>query len=194
MTAKTSAIARGVGVIGATLAIMVGATFAALSSSVTLADNQVGVGTASLQIAGQDGNFTTAIAGFKALNLVPDTPSAPFYFYLRNNGAVPLQLAVQSSLTSGQLGGLDPEHIKGTLAMSTDGGATYPAATTVEFTLADLVNNATPYTDPAAQIAPGATQLYRIVWEADDEAGTGSGGQLTSNFNLTITGTNGAED
>ena len=94
MRVRSIAIVRSVAVIGGTAALMGGVTFAALSSSpVTLADNTISTGTASLQIYDfSSSSFGTTSQGFHVTGLVPGHPSTPQKFYLKNTGDLDLVL------------------------------------------------------------------------------------------------------
>ncbi len=191
MNRKTIAIARGVGAIGAVVALVAGVTFAAQTSSVTLSDNQVGVGSASLAISSVGGGQTTSITGFQDLNLLPGVPSSPFQFVLYNNGPTTLNLSVASDLNQNALpAGINPADIKGELD-AVNGGTPTKLAT---FTLADLVdqtNSGGVTYDPATPVPlnAGASQEFQVIWTAEPGAETGSGGVATPPFTITVTGT-----
>lgn len=92
MNRRTLAIARATGVIGATVALVTGITFAQLgSNTVTLTNTTINSATASLKI--WDGStFTTTANGFTITGLVPGqgSPNEPVYF--KNDGGVDLNL------------------------------------------------------------------------------------------------------
>ncbi len=113
MTKRGMAITREVGVVGATAAVMTGATFAALQSQVTLADNTISTTTASLRIWNGTG-FATTAPGFKVTDLIPGQWSTPQNFSFRNDGGVPLTLTatVPRGSARGQLSGVAPEDVQ----------------------------------------------------------------------------------
>jgi len=92
---KFSPIARAIGVIGGTAALVTGVTFANLTSnSVALTPNFVSTAGASLVIAASacESAVTTSIPGFTATDLVPGGPGATINFCLGNTGDVPLTI------------------------------------------------------------------------------------------------------
>jgi hypothetical protein len=188
MTRKTTAIARGVGAISAVVALVVGVTFAAQTSSVTLSDNTIGVGSADLLISNTPtSGFGSNVTGFQDNALVPGTPSSPYTFYLDNVGPTSLALSLTTDLTSNKIpAGLDPSKIQGQLFL---GGSGTPAAT---FTLKDLENaSTTPVTSNSTNylLPAGTTEEAQVEWTAEPGADTGSGGDVVSPFTITITGT-----
>ncbi len=182
MTQKTTAIARGVGMISATAALMAGVTFASWNTSVTLTNNQVGVASANLEVSTDGQNFAKQVAGFKALKLVPGADFAsPYSFTLRNSGDTDLNLSVGSTLKKENIpAGLDTKKVWGRLT-----AAGYPVAT---FQLFDLVDKGTVQVPAAVKLAKNATLSAVVEWKVEDSAITGEGAMATENFNVIFTG------
>ncbi len=94
MSKNSLTIARGVGVIGSTVALMVGVTFAALTSNpATLSNNNITSATASLKVW-DGGTYNVTATGFTVTGLIPGSGSGDLPFYLQNDGDVPLNISV----------------------------------------------------------------------------------------------------
>lgn len=93
---KFSPVARAIGVIGGTAALVTGVTFANLTSnSVALSPNDIAVATASLVIDNNSNcadNSPTSVTGFQITNLAPGVPVSK-NFCLRNTGEVSLLIS-----------------------------------------------------------------------------------------------------
>lgn len=86
MNKKLSAILRAVGALGAVTAIVGGVTFAALSSSATLAQSTISTANADLNIYNFSTNaWANSAPGFNITGLVPGT-GVTEEFYLQNDG------------------------------------------------------------------------------------------------------------
>ncbi len=85
MTARSLAMARAVGVIAATTAIVTGITFAQLNTTATLQNTTITTATADLTIW-NGSTFTQLAPGFTVTGLVPGQWSAEQPFYLKNSG------------------------------------------------------------------------------------------------------------
>lgn len=96
MNKHAIAIARAVGVIGATAAVMVGISFANLSTQVSLTNNALASGTAALQISNDNVTYGASAGGLNFSHLIPGVTSSPFTFYINNNGDIPLTVTVQA--------------------------------------------------------------------------------------------------
>lgn len=93
MNVRTLAVARSVAVIGGMGALITGVTFAALTAGpATLANNTLSTATADLQIS-NGGDFGAKVDGFAIADLVPGAGSEHKKFYLKNSGAIDLQIA-----------------------------------------------------------------------------------------------------
>ncbi len=89
-----SPIARAIGILGATAALVTAVTFAQLTSNtVALTNNSVTVATASLAVGVNCApeSRTSAIQGFNVSSLAPGS-SATINFCLTNTGGVPLDI------------------------------------------------------------------------------------------------------
>jgi len=86
-------VARAIAVIAAVMALVTGVTFAALKDSVALQGNTISSANADLLIW-NGSEFAEATEGFAVTNLIPGQGSDDYPFYLKNNGATPLKLAI----------------------------------------------------------------------------------------------------
>jgi hypothetical protein len=175
MNKQTMAIARGVGVISATVALMAGVTFAQFSSSATLTANTVSTATPGLEVSTDNVNYGTSETGLTFDNLLPGVPSAPQNFYLYNNSTGgSFSLAAQASAI-----------VSPTLN---------PSLVTV--TITD-VPDSTPYTATLAQwesgfsisgpaLANGAVRTFTMTVTVDPSVSTQGS---VSGFNWVFTGT-----
>jgi hypothetical protein len=182
MTKQTIAITRAVGVIGATLALVAGVTFANLTSNnVTLTANQLSTATASLKLVdGANANaLVTTLPGFNFVNLLPGVESSAFVFKLNNDGTSPLNISATFPDLSPSVTGiaLTKIHLKIAAAGSLD-----PAVNTT----LDLLSN-TSVVLPGSPVGAGATQSYNVTATIDPTY-VGAGGTLAP-FTLTFTGT-----
>jgi hypothetical protein len=84
---RINPLLRAIGIIGVVAGLTTAITFAALTSNtVALSPNTLASATANLQIGSNTEAFSnTSVAGMTA-TLVPGTTSAPFTFFLKNNG------------------------------------------------------------------------------------------------------------
>ncbi len=94
---KFNPIARAVGVIGATAALVTGVTFATLqSNTIAIGPNNITTGNAALQIAAGgncvDGVYGTSIPGFTVADMTSSTDVPAIDFCLKNNGDVALSI------------------------------------------------------------------------------------------------------
>ena len=95
MTKQTIAITRAVGVIGATIALVTGVTFAQLTSNtVTLTNNTLASATAQLQIK-SGGGFDITDTGFDFGKLISGGAASSLHgFQLKNTGEVNMNITV----------------------------------------------------------------------------------------------------
>ena len=182
MTKQTIAITRAVGVIGATVALVAGVTFANLTSNnVTLTANQLSTATASLMLldGGNSDAPVNTLPGFNFVNLLPGVESSAFVFKLNNAGTSPLNIsATFPNLTPSVTGiSLTKIHLKIAAAGSLD-----PAVNTT----LDLLSSTT-VTLPGSPVGVGSIQQYNVTATIDPTY-AGAGGTLAP-FTLTFTGT-----
>lgn len=190
MNARVMQAARSVGIIGATVALISGVTFAALTSnSVTLSDNTISSATASLLIS-NGGAFSTNETGFHVTGLVPGTGSTPNNFYLENNGGVALALTAHvptaPAAPVGGYGFTGFENLKVTIT-NKNTGTSYPtnmAALLAGEVPLDTINAGVTGTASPAN-APGD---YSVSYDINPSAITGSHAGVDS-FNLVFSGT-----
>lgn len=94
MKQRVMAYARAFGVVSAMSVLAAGATYAALGSSVELTSTTLSSASADLQIF--DGStFADTAPGFTVTGLVPGVESAPYPFYFKNTGQLPLNLSAK---------------------------------------------------------------------------------------------------
>lgn len=189
MNKRTLAIVRATGVIGATVAIVVGATFASLSSTVSLTNSSINSATADLQI--WDGaSFGSSAPGYNVTNLVPGTPQS-FPIYFKNNGGVPLNLTAAVPALPTLTNISDASKVKITIASDRTGCTDPPLQTTVQALWS------APQTLPCNPLSVGAQGNsgvagtegnYTISYDIDPSGVTGSSASVGS-FNIDFTGT-----
>lgn len=178
-TIKINPLARAIGTFGAVAALATGITFAAFSSSVTLTNSQFSTATADLKIWDGDSYESTA-TGFNFTNVVPGVETAPFTFWLKNFGGVPLDVTSVSDNAAIHNGISDPSQVEVKVT-----NVTSPETTT--FALSTLWD-VTPDDWPGNQLDAGEEDQYTITVKINNAAVSGSSASLT-NLNLTFTGT-----
>jgi hypothetical protein len=152
------AIARAVAVVGATGALLVGATHAAFTSApVSLTNNTLASATAALQVQSTSGNFGATDAGMNFPALLPGVTSSPFTFYLNDSGSSNLDVtaSIPEDLDSGSI---PPGDVTLEFTNVTEGGAT------ASYTLGQMENGnqfALPGTTP--QLTPGNFDTYQVT-------------------------------
>ena len=180
MSRSSWAIVRAVGVIGATAAIVVGATFAAFTSNTaSLTNNTLASATADLQVQSTSGSFSTTDAGMNFSALLPGVASSPFTFYLKDNGSADLN--VTASI---------PESLSSSTIPLNDVTLTFTNVTetgSVSYTL-DQLNNGQVMALPGAspQLTPGNFDQYSVTATLDNSLTTS--GTVTP-FTLNFVGT-----
>lgn len=107
---RISPVARAIAVIGAVMALVTSATFAALSNEAVLSNNFIGTRSATAELLIWDAvanEFQPEAPGFNFTELDPGDTSAPFAFYFQNTGNVDLHLKARiNALPSGLGDGL----------------------------------------------------------------------------------------
>jgi hypothetical protein len=195
MNRKTIAIARGVGVIGATVALLAGVTFAALTSTATLSDNTLATATANLTVSNDGTTFGATEAGFTVAGLVPGS-GVTDPFYLSNTGGVNLGLTLQavpnpsdSTITeTGTTSATDLSNVTVVVTnLNTGNSNTY--------TLAQLVSGVQPLTDALNAGVTGTTSPvnapgdYSVHFDINPATVVGGGPATVSGFDLVFAGT-----
>jgi hypothetical protein len=178
-------IVQGVGVISATAAIMVGATFAALTSTATLTGNTLSSVTGNLQVNNTEngGSPTSSDTGYAFSDIVPGADYGTSHtFTLFNNGTATLGVTVSS--TSGTATGIDKTkvHVK---FVDTD-----ESNVSADYTLAQLesAQREMPGVSGAGSLSPTEEDHFTVQVKLDGDAVTGTSGSVGS-FDLVFTGT-----
>lgn len=181
MTKQSFAIARAVGVIGVTVAMVAGVTFANLTSnSVTLTNNTLASATAALQIK-SGGGFDVTDTGFNFAGLLPGQTSSPFTFTLKNTGSADLNVTMAAPALS-TTGGLLLSEI--TFIFTPIGGGSAQTIT------GDVLSSATNIALNGAPLVAGTTKAYTVT--AKINASYSGAGATLNPFTLTFTGTQAA--
>ena len=192
MTSRSLALARGVAVIGGTTAIIVGITFAALTSNtVTFSSNTISTTNAALKIVKPNGNLVTSLAGFTTSSLVPGTPSSPAVFDLANTGTTNLGITatIPSAPTvtgvSGGNGGADNVDI--TITDWTGASQTFTLSA-LESGSVSISSNALPAGATGSSSSTSTPGDYTYSVNIPETSVTGSSASVSS-FDLVLTGT-----
>jgi len=129
-------LARAVLVMGAVMAIVSGATFAALQSQQSvLAGNTISTATADLKISSNGSAYGQSSTGFSFANLIPGGPAVPAAgnsFYLKNSGSTNVALNVSVGAGLSNTANVDLSKVSLTITRM-------PEASTQTFTIAELV-------------------------------------------------------
>jgi hypothetical protein len=174
-------VLRAVGVIGVVAVLAVSVTFAALSSnSVVLADNQFATGTAHLQIWNGSAFTDSPVSGFDFTNIIPGTETAPYTFYLKNTGDVPLSISSVSDFGAIPTNIVDPTQVTVKIT-NVDQSNVFTT-----YTLSQLWDS-TPDALPGSSIGAGVQNQYDVTVLVAPGAVSGSSASLT-NLDLTFTG------
>ncbi len=184
MTARTVQIARSFGMIGATGALILGATFAAIgdSANVQMTGNTLSA-TAGLQIApdvsGGPGTYGTTITGFQLTDMRFGVERTGGNFFLKSTSAGPQAVTVNvpsSPVITGTTADKVHVHIKK--------GATTQVDTTLDLLEAPA---GVPFVET---VPPGASngEQYTVAFKVDGPTGNGVSVSVPS-FDLSFTGT-----
>lgn len=93
---RINPLARAVAVIGAVVALVASATFAALTSTATLTGNTLGTASANADLLLWNGSeFASTAPGFSFSGLIPGQKSEKFDFYFKNAGNTDLNLTAR---------------------------------------------------------------------------------------------------
>lgn len=156
MNVRSLAVARSVAVIGGMGALITGVTFAALTAGpARLSNNTLSTASADLQIS-NGGEFNSTVDGFAIKDLVPGMGSEHKKFYLKNTGAVDLQLA--ASVTK------DPA--------VPAGGYGFEGMQNLKVYIKNLSTNETLSTDMAALLAGDVAMPGKLAAKTSDDSGT----------------------
>ncbi len=189
-------VVRAVAVIGSVVALVTGATFAAISNEAVLSNNLIGTrsATAELLIWDAEANeFQPEAPGFSFTELDPGGSSTPFPFYFKNTGNVDLNLTAKiNALPSG----LGDGSVEGDLsADDVTLKFTGACAETVSATLSELVAGVALPCGPLAAGAQGvvgedATNAanYQVTVKIDDDVDVTETGTELGPFDLVFQG------
>lgn len=183
MTGKTMALVRGVTVIGATSALIAGATFAATwQSSASLSGNTFSSETANLLVSKyDDNNKGTVVAGYNFV-LVPGLSNA-YPVRLYNTGSANLSLGVNVGSINFGAAGIDSSHVK----VDVYGNAAGSGGVLASETLSAAANGQA--INDFATLAAGSNADYSVRFDSDNQAVQGAGGGMTPGFDIVFTGT-----
>jgi hypothetical protein len=182
MSARTVQIARSIGVLGATGALVFGVTFAAVGDHATaaLSGNTLSA-TAGLQIAidsgGTAGAYATSVTGFQLTDLRFGVERKAGGFWLKNT-AVTDQSVVVTVPTPPVVTGSVPGKVHVRITKG---------ATTVLSTTLDQLETVSGVAFAANSLA-GPAELYGVYYTLDAPTGTGSSVSVPT-FDLNFTGT-----
>lgn len=182
MSRRTLAVARAVGVIGATAALIAGVTFAALTSNnVTLTNNSFATASADLQIWDPgSSSYGLTTPGFNFTNIVPGPgETGPFTFWLKNSGGVPLTITGVGS--GGTSSNVDLTQVNVKITNLTAGGS--PA----NYSMYDLLTGP-PDLLPGGDLASGDQDQYEVKLTVPVSAVSGTSASM-SGVTWTFTGT-----
>ena len=183
---KSSIILRASAMLAAISVMVVGVTYAALTSTATLTDNTISSATATLLVDGPDGNLdqSASEAGFSFTDLVPGADySAPQAFRLENDGSADMTVTVYATVGS-LTGVLDKSkvHVKVT-------NTSADPDVSDEYTLAELETlfNDVPGVSGSGVLEDQTVEEFTIQVKLDENAVSGGGASLTG-FNFVFTG------
>lgn len=179
MTTRRMAITRTAVSVGATLALVAGVTFANLSSTATLSDNNLTTASADLKVDIGAGPQTTQ-PGFNLTDYVPGAPSQAGSFSLVNQGGVPLNITAHVP-SVGAYSGFVQGGFSGVHVEVKDGGGN----TVLTTTLAALLSGQEAFTD--SPLPPGS-RAYTATVNIDSNVLTGSSASI-NHFDIVFTGT-----
>lgn len=179
MRSNKFAIARAVAVIGSTLALVGGVTFANFTSTASLTDNNLSTASSALTISTDGTNFASTEPGFNVTDYVPGTTiSAPFH--LRNEGGVDLAVTVNVPSLGSEAGIVDNAQVPVVVTDNNNANATV-----FNTTLAALLAGQVP---TGVTLTPNQTVDWTASLNIPSSNFTGSSANI-SNFNIVFTGT-----
>lgn len=173
-----SPLLRAFLVIGAVAALVTSITFANLSDTATMADNQFSTATADLKIW-NGAAYVESTPGFNFTNVVPGTPTSNHIFWLKNEGGVPLDVTVVSS-DGVETGITNNDGVDFTITNVAE-------AVSVTYSYEALIDG-TPDQLPGTDLDAGEEVQYTVSLLVDGAAVTGSSASITD-MDWTFTGT-----
>lgn len=177
---------RAVLVMGLTMMLVSGVTFAALQSQqAVLSGNTITSATADLKISTDGTTYTNSRTGFDFSGVVPGGPAAPatgYSIYLKNSGSTSSQLKMAVSTTPTNLSGVDLNKVSVIITR-------VPGGVSQTLTLASLVAGHTDGGVPLTDILPaGSFYQYKLQVMMAADAFSGTGASL-SNIDFVFIGT-----
>lgn len=162
-----SPVLRAIGVIGVVAALVTSITFAALSDTAALEDNEFSTATAALKI--WDGaSFEDTAVGFSMTDVVPGVTHGPESFELKNTGGVPLAVTVTSTAgTVTGTGSIDDADMVVWTITNTD------TADSVSYTHTELISG-TPVALPGPDLGAGDDPVYEVTLDVGVDAVSGT--------------------
>jgi hypothetical protein len=176
---KSTIILRASMMLAAISVLVVGVTYAALTSTATLTNNTLASETAELFVSKTPTPTSGTDTGFAMTDIVPGGPaSGPHTFYLKNNGGVDLGVTVYAT-PSAVTGTLDNTKVHFCFTKTS-------GPSTTCFTRAEMLANFN--TLPGGALDDGDTQQYDLNVTMDADAVTGGSASVAA-FDLVFTGT-----
>lgn len=180
------ALARAVAVMGAVMAIVSGATFAALQSQqAVLSGNTISSATADLKISTDGVNYNNTQTGFDFPSVVPGGPAVPaagHSFYLKNSGSTISQIKVGVSTVPTNLSNVDLAKVSVVITR-------VPGGTSQTLTLTSLISS---YADGGTALTDNlnanSSSQYKIQVSMAADAFSGSSASL-GNITFVFVGT-----
>jgi hypothetical protein len=190
---RISPLARATAIVGMVAALVTGITFAATSEA-TLTGNSITLAAETAELQLWDGDsFESTAPGFSFSGLVPGEPSEPFNFYFKNNGNVPLHVAV--GLGAG--GVPDFTGLSFTaddVTLTFEGACADPPLVRTLAELDDLTSDNLPC-NPLEEDAQGVVgeddtneANYKVTVEIDESVDLGETEETVPDFDLVFTG------
>ena len=185
-------VARAMGVIGAVAVLATAVTFAALSDTATLEDNNLTSDTADLQVS-NGGAYGDSVAGFSATDVVPGVGKT-FSFYLKNGSDFDMNVTASVPGACGDyVDGNDGIPNCGDVLLTfTDTESTDDETYTLQQLIngpKDLPGNPLPANTAGSAPADADEGDFTVKFDLDPDDVTGATASLTNPFDLVFTGT-----
>lgn len=190
MKRNRTTIIRAVGVVGATVALVGGVTFAALQSQLgVLRGNIIQTATASLQVSNNNVTYGATIEGFAFGNIVPGGQASPangYPVYVRNVGTSPLalKLSVKGPLANPDNVDLSKVHV----LLDPVGGGVLQNILLSDLIAADSTGGLAVTSASAVHLNPSVTTSFLVRVSMDADAVSGPGATI-SNIDFNFGGT-----